>query len=380
MLKGIVSGSPVDIKRIAMKGKNLWNPVPNASAGYNLEPGTIISTTAGLLQATMNGDDLLLTASASWATTAWMIPVDNSSPMTIKYKTSSSSARMTVYVADNEYKITRKCGNYSGAINTEIHVTPDISIGDTYIVVSMSLNSATTAAINTPIINYGQNALPYEPYGMQPGWEVRDQQGTILWGADKTLTGTDSISFKGYALPLKSYEIEANMEQAATQVYTIEGTSSIDYQSDGTAIALQIVGNETQSGTPTPTVPITPQECGDKTANLWNEQYPSIEIALRYVSIYVGDGEFTLSTNCPIGDGLYPCLFFLTGQATSGASTGTNDVRLGVSRTVTATDGYVTIAYRGYSDVSPVDYETMLNTGGTALDYEPFGYKITLTQ
>ena len=62
------------------------------------------------------------------------------------------------------------------------------------------------------------------------GWEVRDQQGTIIWGATKTLTGTDSISFKGYGLPIVSVEVE---------------------------------GNELQSGTPTPAAPIPPHECGD---------------------------------------------------------------------------------------------------------------------
>ena len=113
---------------------------------------------------------------------------------------------------------------------------------------------------------------------MQPGWEVRDQQGTILWGADKTLTGTDSIPFKGYGLPLKSYEIEANMEQAASQQYSIEGTDSVTYQSDGTAIALQIVGNETQeSGTttvPSATVSVVGIESGTDYAEFNVSDFP----------------------------------------------------------------------------------------------------------
>lgn len=242
------------------------------------------------------------------------------------------------------------------------------------------------------MLNLGSTPLPYEPYGMQQGWEVRDQQGTILWGADKTLTGTDSISFKGYALPLKSYEIEANMEQAATQVYTIEGTSSIDYQSDGTAIALQIVGNETQSGTPTPTVPIQPEECGEKTGNLWDAvieqgsfhiidgttQDSTTRVRSQYMDHAIPAGTYTISATGPH----YVVVYAYTTNNASGYDTDESVTSWkSLPYTFTTTKPlYLRFGFRKYGDsdtIVPSDVSNiMLNLGQTALPYEPYGYKI----
>ena len=187
----------------------------------------------------------------------------------------------------------------------------------------------------------------------------------------------------GQASPDMTYydRMRASTLMGGSTEQTLTGQPPLSFPSDGSPITIwSMIGNGQQTGTPSPQSIIMPTFCGVRTANLWDEQYPNISTAIRYVSIYVGDGEFTLSTTCPRGsDERYPCLFFLTGQATSGASSNTNGVELGVTRTVTATDGYVTIAYRGYSDVSPVDYETMLNTGSTALPYEPFGWAEKIT-
>lgn len=111
-----------------------------------------------------------------------------------------------------------------------------------------------------------------------------------------------------------------------------------------------------------------------KTANLYDEAYTGLTTSLTYLPMYVGDGEFTLSTTTPINDGTSASLFFLRGQASSGASTPTNGVWEGQSRTITAINGYITIAYR-YNEgvyVNPQNYNTMLNSGSTALPYEPY--------
>ena len=138
-----------------------------------------------------------------------------------------------------------------------------------------------------------------------------------------------------------------------------------------------IKGNMSQLGTPTPTTPIIPQECGERTENLFSENYPNITSSVQYTSIYVGDGDFTLSTTTPAA-GQTAVLFLLAGNVASGASTVTNGVWDGQTRTVTAVSGYVTIAYRAYPDVSPENYQTMLNTGSTAKTYEPYGYKLPI--
>jgi hypothetical protein len=154
---------------------------------------------------------------------------------------------------------------------------------------------------------------------------------------------------------------------------TANGQPLIDYL---------ISGNMEQSGAPTQETPIQPQETGDRTENLWNEDYTGISGSTKYVSVYVGNGSFTLSTSCPAIEGA-AALFFLTGNVQSGASTVSNGVYKNRPITVTSTDGYVTVAYRYVSyatgSADPRNEKTMLNTGSTALPYEPYGYKILIS-
>ena len=141
-------------------------------------------------------------------------------------------------------------------------------------------------------------------------------------------------------------------------------------------------GNTTQNGTPTPDNPIMPEGTGEKTAQLFDENYPNIKVDTpTYRSIYVGDGTFTLSTTT-VQYRSTANLFFLAGNIGSGASTQNNGIWNGNPRTVTAVDGYVTIAYRYYigdETSDPRSNDVMLNLGSTALPYEPYGYKIPIS-
>ena len=99
------------------------------------------------------------------------------------------------------------------------------------------------------MLNKGATALPYEPYGNT--WH--DIPYT------KLETATDTLS----ALPVTTYN-------------------------DGTSATVAIKGNMQQSGTPTPSSPITPSECGERTSNLldfrtWCNSIASIN----------GNGTFT---------------------------------------------------------------------------------------
>lgn len=143
-----------------------------------------------------------------------------------------------------------------------------------------------------------------------------------------------------------------------------------------------ISGNMSQASGVSPTTPIQPQETGDRTGNLFDENYPNIKVDTpTYRSIYVGDGTFTLSTTTAQYRNTAN-VFFLAGNVGSGASTQNNGVWNGNPRTVTAVDGYVTIAYRYYENdetSDPRSNDVMLNTGSTALPYEPYGYKIPIS-
>lgn len=125
------------------------------------------------------------------------------------------------------------------------------------------------------------------------------------------------------------------------------------------------------------TLPVTLYTDGQPiAANLFDEEYLNIGTTIKYQPIYVGDGTFTLSTSMPThtvegSAGNFTNLFFLSGNVSTGASTNNNGVWLSHSITQNATDGYITIAYRIEIN-NPSDYETMLNSGSTALPYQPY--------
>ena len=108
--------------------------------------------------------------------------------------------------------------------------------------------------------------------------------------------------------------------------------------------------------------------------NLFDENYENISGNVVYKSIYVGNGVFTMSTNAPLtSPDNYANLFFLTGQVTSGASTSSNGVSSGIPRTISSTNGYVTVGYRDIYYVNPRLYNTMIEEGSNVTEYEPYG-------
>ena len=88
--------------------------------------------------------------------------------------------------------------------------------------------------------------------GVDKGWEVRDQLGNLLWGAEHTLTGIDSINFKGYGTSLTAWSI---------------------------------YGNGQQTGTPMPDTPIIPTFCGKLVESNWTIP---ITCAGQTVPVYLG--------------------------------------------------------------------------------------------
>ena len=199
----------------------------------------------------------------------------------------------------------------------------------------------------------------------QGGYTVATYTGTL----PATLTGTKA----GY---LHRYKIYGNTEQdSGTTTYPIMSVT-VQALESGTNYAMfnladfpdVVVGDK-----------ITPQECGERTENLWDENYTNISTILTYNPVYVGDGLFTASTDCPLS---YPggraSLFFIAGNVSTGASAA-NALYDKVKRTVESISGYVTIAYRSDEAVNPNNYNLMLNAGSTALPYEPYGYKLPLT-
>lgn len=105
--------------------------------------------------------------------------------------------------------------------------------------------------------------------------------------------------------------------------------------------------------------------------NLFDEVYNFDGDNIVYRHINVGNGTYTVSSDIPL-DSSSADIFAIANKVTSGASTGSNGVYSGKTRTITSTDGYVTIAYRRIGTINPSDYHTMVNVGTTALPYEQY--------
>ena len=141
----------------------------------------------------------------------------------------------------SDYPLTKPEGRglpYTEMIEQSTTVNPQVTINSgnsAYIWVQVSGNFYSSHGASSVMLNTGSTALPYEPYGDSfKDWFYREYE-----------TATDTIT----SLPK-----------------TIIG--------DGQNIsAWSMKGNMSQSGTPTPSNPIYPTECGDKTANLFSSTW-----------------------------------------------------------------------------------------------------------
>lgn len=427
-------GIQKDITRIAMKGKNLFDKSTITTGHYANTSGTAANNSYYC------SDFIPITAATYYFQNAV-----------------GSSYQNTVVVYDANKQGLRYVRLTGGA---KVSGALTFQTGDAYI----RINCYYQTDVDTVMVSIGNVALPYEPYGMQSGWEVRDQQGRIIWGADKTLTGTDSITYKGYGLDIKEYEIDGSMVQAAEKAYSISGTSPLDFQSNGSNATISISGNETQasnqayttsgtsplsfnadgtnltalsmdgnmnqassqpytvsgtspisfmnngtaidytvsgnmnqSGTPTPTSPITPQECGERTGNLWNytiEQggwsaaagtipaktlpdNPTYPIRCRAAYIMPIPSN-TMSFTCQ--SGIKINFVWINANGVSLGGSGWQQSGSTVTAPENAASVTFILAKVDDSTCSPNDFQNiMLNLGSTALPYEPYGYKIPVT-
>ena len=217
MLKGFVSGEEKDIKRIPMKGKNLFD-------------GSGISTNVKYVSVDSIGQSLHFhgTALSSGGRSQAI-----SSDIVIEagtYRIKALGQQSIQLFLQNKGDSTKyyRFDDASRVITLETRTTFFISCG----VIEGTQYDETISIM----LNLGSTALPYEPYGYQEGWEVRDNQDRILWGREDELqTATATLPFKGYSLPLK---------------------------------VKSLLGNAVQNGTPAPDNIITPEMCGVRTANV----------------------------------------------------------------------------------------------------------------
>ena len=198
MLKGFVSGEEKDIKRIPMKGKNLFDE-------DNAELGKWVSS------------DGEIVTNATYAA-GYDITVGTASEFTIKH------------YGDKPYSYSMAFYDSNGDFLSRVHRSSPSDSYDAFPVPENAVSARFQVAVSTSVVmtstilkamklmlNSGSRALPYEPYGYQEGWEVRDSQDRLIWGREDELqTATGTLPFKGYGLPVKVKSLLGNAVQNGT--------------------------------------------------------------------------------------------------------------------------------------------------------------------
>ena len=187
-------------------------------------------------------------------------------------------------------------------------------------------------------------------------------------------------------------------------VNTLTGVDSIDFLSDGTPlISWTVIGNEKQTGTPTSSAPITPEETGDKTAQLFDK---NSNVVAYYITQTTGVYTATGSTSRSI---LIPCepstsytimipanrtlriVSFShypqagdSGDKYESQETGTY-IEKEYTYTTSSNARYMCVfCYNSAQEATQYNESAyfggiMLNTGSTAQPYEPYGYKLDIS-
>lgn len=261
-----------------------------------------------------------------------------------------------------------KIGTYAD----ELHITNEVTIP--------TIKGTNTLTVDTTLPP-SQTTVTYRGMGnvYKDTWEVRDNQDRLLWYREDTLTGTSSISYKGYGIPLKS---------------------------------MSVLGNGNQNGTPSPTNIVPFDRCGD-TLNIFDKSIADITpnsgldmnnerwiynavAAARVLRIPCKPStQYSLSYTLTTIPPEYGTSFIRvavtkwTDKPTS--SSNVNLVTL-VNNTYTET-GYKTATFTTDSDSKYIliqtngeytIFEDMVNSlmlvyGSTALPYEPYAFKIPYT-
>ena len=169
----------------------------------------------------------------------------------------------------------------------------------------------------------------------------------------------------------------------------LTGIPPLSIRSNGTMLLDYLIsGNMVQDGIPTPTTPIQPSECGERTGNLFDNfdivaQVPSVSNGNLVNSalggttsfIKIDSGEIVLSYS--INANIYLFLYDNDYQYIGYIQKVNGEPIYSTSISGYSNAAYCRVRVDKLADFSNVNI--MLNTGSTALPYEPYGYKIPIS-
>ncbi len=204
-----------------------------------------------------------------------------------------------------------------------------------------------------------------------------------IWGSDQDVPtqlfnlNLEFIECEGEYVP-PTPPVPPTHEETITSIPPI----TFDGSTGEPLVSWTILGNGQQTGAPSPDNIIMPEFVGVRTGNLFDISLPKTDYAANvYQWTLRGltpNAQYTCSSNF-VQSGTTASIWF------GGTSSGANGVSANSPKTMTANSNGEIIIYINHSYNNAYDQIVnkttwvMVNTGSTALPYEPFGYKIPIS-
>ena len=296
----------------------------------------------------------------------YSIIIKMSAGQVVTYSNIYSTSFQRYVLTDTEPQDSMPCNPYTTWEGTYVTIT-NSSQTDKWLVLTPYRESVTTITVETyfanVMLNEGSTALPYEPYDPE------------VW----------------HDIPYRRYETATDTITSLPKTIIGDGQPINSYT---------IKGNMSQSGTPTPSNPIYPTECGEKTANLYDKDTAYFNNAARIDynnNLWVtATGSSTLKFPCEpntqytlsVPQPLTVFRIALSNDVDIAPTSQGVSINVIVYDSGTSTSSYTfttsadtqCVIFQGNSNSSDVwKNGLMFNKGSTVIPYEPFGYKISIS-
>lgn len=294
-------------------------------------------------------------------------------------------------------------GNGDSGASSNHNISEYIDISQ-YSTITISGADTSSYAIQNTFYNANKEKISHFPCNTMPKTVTVPNNAKYI-RLTITKSRANEIMLISGSIP-KPYEAYGAWVHSLRKLTTATEAVENPLYTDGTAItSYTIKGNTVQSGTPTPSVPIVVQGVGEETANLFGGFVSGVAINTEtgaetpsssgFTSDFIPVEDNSIYSYTGGNDTISTCFFaYDSSKAYIGRSTNDRLSSATLKTVTTAASGYKVFANSLTGNTNPIAYirvghlsgtqaaveseNIMLNTGSTALPYEPYGYKIPI--
>lgn len=143
-------------------GKNLLPLKAYNGGSYNAAVGTQFTVTENT--SVTKTDDSISIDVSSWQGISMLSEPLQPGAYHIHVEATSTNMRMTRYVLDEDFKVTRNLGNTGSGTSTTIDLNVTIAEGEKYIFIFLASSASGSVKFENPQIEEGSSATTYEPF------------------------------------------------------------------------------------------------------------------------------------------------------------------------------------------------------------------------